>query len=342
MILDTASRFWYSCKRMLTHSRSATIRWFRHMVFGCLAGGLAGVPVVRGAAPDPAPAPARHAEATRESAPCQTPHFAVTHTLDDGAAAAMGDLLEGVRSRYERVCRNAGFAAHMPSRPLKWQCFDRADAFESYVQQEESALPIDERAFYSSRSDTVVLLLSPRGTSAQGQGRGIEPSDVRRISHEAAHQLAFSTGLQTRGVMYPFWISEGLAANLETPDLSEGGMGCDNPQRRVRLVDAYRHGRLCPLEDFLILNRAAGDDEKRIDLYAQAWGAFAFLFNRDPAAFRRYLYLMAQRPHGRRPADALEREIAGSFGAMTSVRGDWDRFLADVSRANPDGKPPTE
>ena len=42
---------------------------------------------------------------------------------------------------------------------------------------------------------------------------------VATIVHEATHQLAYNTGLQTRYAGNPMWVSEGIAVYFETPDL---------------------------------------------------------------------------------------------------------------------------
>jgi len=260
-----------------------------------------------------------------------TPHFRVTHTLDERAAVEVGQLLEALFARYQRTCHDAGLLTHAPAKPLQWRFFDRVEEFRSCVRQEESDLPLDEHAFYSSRSDSVALLRAFRGPPAPEQRGLLGALDVRRISHEAAHQLAYNTGLQMRGVMYPFWISEGLATSLETPRLEDGGLGRENRERCQRLVEARQHNRLCAFDDFITLTSTAGGDGRREDLYAEAWGAVCFLVNRDPAAFKRYLSLLAQRPHGQRPPGALRQEFIAAFGPVEELQPEWLRFLAGLS-----------
>ena len=178
--------------------------------------GLAGGAIGRGTgAPQQAAAPAPAGrvpafdclnEMQQRVAVRQTAHFAVAHAAGDTAAADLGVTLEAVFARYQHLCRAAGLIAREPARPLPWLCFDRPTAFQTYVSREESVLPIDERTFYSSRSDCVVLLQPPAAASPAPK-LVAEPQDLRRITHEAAHQLAFDTGLQARGVLYPFWVS---------------------------------------------------------------------------------------------------------------------------------------
>ena len=265
-----------------------------------------------------------------------TPHFAVAHAPDDGTAADLGNLLETLFDRYVGEGRAAGLGLRAPPKPLRWRCFDRPDVYREYVRREEGGLSDAGHAFYSSRSDCVVLLRRREDALTGTRDRTVGCPDLRRISHEAAHQWAFGTGLQTRGVLYPFWIAEGLAVNMERSSLTQGGLGRDNSYRCGQLIAARLHRRLAPLDDFVILTAATGDEQKLADLYAQAWGTVSFLFGRDPAAFRRYLCLLASRSPGQRPAAALRREFTASFGPIDALQPAWEVFLANISRPGAD------
>jgi len=141
--------------------------------------------------------------------------------------------------------------------------------------------------------------------------------------HEAAHQLACNSEHQTRGVMYPVWISIGLATHFET----DAGFSGDNPARRHRLASAYREGHLYPLVDFLVMDRMPEGEETSMDMYAQTWGFVRFLYERNNKAFRRDLYTLSQRPAGHRPIAALRKEFIISIDAMDRVQDSWVHFL---------------
>lgn len=152
---------------------------------------------------------------------------------------------------------------------------------------------------------------------------------VHCIPHEMAHQMAYRSGLQASGVMYPFWISEGLAANFET---LEQGFAGPNPDRQRRRMEDYRAGRLADLNEFILhALPPCHDKDASAAAYAQAWGLVRFLYHRDPVAFRRHLYTLACRPHGERPRAALQKEFGNAFGTMETVTRDWERFLHEVS-----------
>jgi hypothetical protein len=217
----------------------------------------------------------------------------------------------------------------VPAEPLEWLCTDDLAAYERLAGQCDTGLPADELSFYSARSNMVALLYGPRGVGG-GAGTGAFPvqAETWRLSHEVAHQLNFSTGLQARGVLYPFWVSEGLAMCFETPAVGEGGFAADNPARRDRLGRAHREGRLRPMAEFVLLTAPPAGDEARLDAYAEAWGMVQFLFRRDPRQFRRYLCALSLRPRGPRPAAALAAEFEADFGPTAALQAQWELHLA--------------
>jgi hypothetical protein len=261
-------------------------------------------------------------------------HFAVAHTLEPAAATDLSQLLEVLYSRYHEACRAAGFQPRPPTAPLPWLCIDDPVAYARYADQLPGGLPADSDSFYSACSNTVALLYgAPDESGKTTAGKALVGSETWRISHELAHQMCFNTGLQARGVLYPVWVSEGLAANFETHFPVAGGFAGSNPSRQRRLVAAYRQGRLRPLTRMVELIAPPPEGEACLDVYAQAWGLVQFLFQRDPSAFRCYLYTLALRPSGKRPAAALQAEFESAFGPTAELQQAWEGYLAKAAGA---------
>jgi hypothetical protein len=163
----------------------------------------------------------------------------------------------------------------------------------------------------------------------------LDAEHVTRASHEAAHQLSFNTGLLKRGVMYPFWVSEGLATNFEAgPDGAFGFRNANEP--RLRQLRAAAHAkRLIRIEEFVAVARISGDSTPAIseaDGYAEAWGVFRFLLSTRPGDLSRYLRSVSALEPGRRDAPTLRREFDAAFGSAERVAGEWAVFLDKVSR----------
>jgi hypothetical protein len=265
----------------------------------------------------------------------ETKHFVILHAHGERWATGMGAALERIYARFLPVSATAGFAVHAPTGPLTWLCFRDGDARDLYDAAFEGDGTPSFKSFYSSRTDQVLLLgpapLAEAGLSPEPTDPSARPpaTDAIRIAHEMAHQLSYHTGLQTRGVMYPLWVSEGLAMLYETALLSPDGFQADNPLRRVRLQEARDGRRLWPLKDFVTMTQSPADEETRSDFYAQAWGLANLMMRRDRPGFARYLALLGQLEGGRRPEAALAREFESAFGDPAAFDRAWQEYLAE-------------
>lgn len=147
------------------------------------------------------------------------------------------------------------------------------------------------------------------------------------VSHEAAHQLLFHTGVQRRDVPYPLWLAEGLATCFEGTDRDRREMGFqfDNPRRQEAMRDAMRADRLVPLKVLVMTDRMpGGEDEQAVrDFYAQACTFTTWLARQRPTELRKYLDTLRDgsfaMPTGRTPA------FEQVFGACDSVERSWLR-----------------
>lgn len=157
-------------------------------------------------------------------------------------------------------------------------------------------------------------------------------ANAAKTTHEAVHQLAFNTGLQSRTAMYPFWLTEGLATNFEAPNGAEGfGPFHDNPSRRMTLKDARDEGKLTPLSELVSMAGPRGEDPEQIaNQYAQVWGLFQFLFRKRHDAMQKYLQSLAKAPPGDRDEAALLKEFEDAFGPTAEVDAMWQRQLKQL------------
>lgn len=188
----------------------------------------------------------------------RTRNFAIEHSMPDAWAAEMGAHLERPAAEFYEQASPLGARPAPESvngAPLRWRFL---------VSAPESGPP-GLRSTYDSRHHAVIFLLTPRSGGVPSSGAPDAPDHTRgrhasrrrgdlfiRISHEMAHQLAFDCGLQTRGVMYPVWIGEGLATNFESPDDTALFLG-PNPSRQDRLARLVREGSLLPLTHLAVV-----------------------------------------------------------------------------------------
>lgn len=163
-----------------------------------------------------------------------------------------------------------------------------------------------ERTWYHNRLEAVAKL-----------------GNASKTVHEAVHQLAYNSGIQVVGRMYPFWVTEGLATNFETDDPSKPfGPMHDNLNRSRLLIEAHSQDRLMPLADFVALHQlpdSASQAESVAILYSQAWGTFRFLFRYKADQTRDYLRALAEAEPGPREAEQLRAEFIEAYGRIDTI-----------------------
>jgi hypothetical protein len=131
-------------------------------------------------------------------------------------------------------------------------------------------------------------------------------------------------------VMYPVWISEGMAINFETGKALSAAAAQSGP-RRMRLLESSAQGRLIPLEQFATMAQFRPDQGYDLrDTYAQAGGFFHFLLTRRPEALKGYLEQMKKCEPGRRDAEQLLAEFTHAFGPTPALTVDWLAYLKDL------------
>ena len=160
----------------------------------------------------------------------------------------------------------------------------------------------------------------------------VERANAAKTTHEAVHQLAFNSGLQKRGVAYPFWMVEGLATNFESRDLNRPfGLGVDNPTRRTMLRRAAQRGELVPLGQLVVIVKPAKQSNaQRNTLYAQAWGLFRYLFERRRPQLLQLFRFHATVHGGQVGPEALRQAFADAFGPLEAVEAGWTRYVAGL------------
>ncbi len=126
-----------------------------------------------------------------------------------------------------------------------------------------------------------------------------ERSDIKVVTHEAAHQLAGNTGLLPRHVRIPSWVHEGLATYFETPAESTwSGVGSVNHDR-LMMYQALAEDTVHSNIDFIATDQIfllAGSHGTKLHAYAQAWALTHFLMENHFEELLKYYALLSQMP----------------------------------------------
>jgi hypothetical protein len=282
----------------------------------------------------------------------KTDHFEVLYRNSDASADIVNDTGKMLEKAFDEFCtgfKDAGFKLNSVSHPLSWVVFDNSLQYRDFARVADGMANTYLESYYSAGNNHVVLMqvattlgrtgrfssesaerarmAGVSGMDKQPEGRDLGSGgmlDIRHAVHEAAHQLAFNTGLQTRGVYYPMWVSEGLATNFEADSIRDIGLAGENAPRQRQLLKAYEAGRLMRLRDFATLVQIPPDKaDSANDLYAQSWALFRFLYKTRRAELQNYMTTLARLAPEPRDENTMYREFTAAFGQMSQLEKAW-------------------
>ena len=281
-----------------------------------------------------------------------TEHFVLFHEPGACYVAGACRTLEYAYEYFYDVFSKAGFDLSRSKDRLVWICFPRKSGFSRYALLAEGMDLSWLDGYYSTLTNRVAVVQGDQKARRLEEavplsGSGPEPVvgadrslregvlamaagqqfDVTRLTHEVAHQLSFNSGIQKRGVMYPLWISEGLATNFEFDGTSSAGLEHCNTARCNGLLEAHAAGGLVPLRQFVVQTTVSTDLHVGRRYYAQAWGFFQFILAEHPESLRICLQLAAKNHPDHRDATTMLAEFTEAFGAPDALEESWKAFL---------------
>ena len=178
--------------------------------------------------------------------------------------------------------------------------------------------------YYCDRSNRIWIHTAPPTA-------GRLPLDATvTLRHEAAHQLAFNTGIHPRFGTTPLWVAEGLAVLFEMPSASAAVGAEASPTDHqvadrlavVRVTDKLSR-RSIGLQSLIDHDR---DFQRTPDAaYSQSASLTRFLVARHVVRYLRYLKCIASRPHfSRYRTTARRADFESSFGAdLARLETSW-------------------
>lgn len=284
-----------------------------------------------------------------------TDHFLVAFTSDAyrERAQRQGQLLESTYNAFYGAFLPHDFGVGPTSRRLVCLYFDDKDDYLHYAKRVDRVDMSWTVAYYSARTNRIAFYRYGRAEADDARNKSTTRDDLygnaaaddthaagdQRVAlasatHEAAHQLAFNSGLQKRGVMYPLWVSEGLATNFELQHADgELGPAADNASRRERLVRLKQDEELQPLSTFVWITRPPTGDAVATDAaYAQSWGLFRFLYEKHRTALSNYLATVRELPRGGRDRYTLRGEFTDAFGPIAAIESEWHAWIDELGQ----------
>jgi len=287
-----------------------------------------------------------------------TEHFAIIHDTGANYVSGTSRTLEHAYKQFYEAFSLAGFDLARSTDRLVWICFPQQSKFDEYALRVEGTDLSWLDGYYSTLTNRVAVVEpSPRLLQRDKADAPLKPGnwvnlvantqrheevlpmsaadsqmDVARLTHELAHQLAFNSGLQKRGIMYPFWVSEGLATNFEFDWLAGPGLADCSTARHDCLIKTHAAGNLVPLEQFVVQTKVPASASRSRRYYAQAWAFFQYLLTERGESLRSYLHRLSSLSPGQRTPKVLLREFTDSFGSLDEIESSWNAFLDRQAR----------
>ena len=252
-----------------------------------------------------------------------TSHYLVVHPSRPRDLWA--NRFESLFRSFELYFGSRGLVSASPKFPLVAIVFSNRPAFVAHARRTGAKLPDSAIGYYSPRSNRILMY-----DQSASQSDHDWHHHAKTIIHEAAHQMAYNTGVHQRSAPPPRWCSEGLASMFEAQGVWDRRHHRDRSARINRpQLDRFQRSltdrRPNSLSRFLMNDRAFFEDSECF--YAESWALTFFLAETQPKNYTKYLQVTASRKplSGYGPSERIE-DFVEIFGR------DLDLFEAHYLR----------
>lgn len=280
----------------------------------------------------------------------ESKHYVVVFNTTDKYAKWCSSLLERLQKGFLAFWKKRGCKVRAPKRPLAVLIFNNKASYINYAKAELGASAGNAIGYYSFQTNRIAMydLTGSQALRREVTNRGSmkdisallqKPKAlplVATIIHEATHQIAFNCGLQKRYVDNPIWLSEGMAAYFETPDLSSNrswsGTDKVNYDRWNRFRKNVRAGKAANLKTLIATDDRLRNPRTAVDGYAEAWAWNYFLIKWHSKQYVKYLKMLADKPL-LTPADPATRisEFKEHFGEdLNALEQEFVRRMSKI------------
>ncbi len=276
-----------------------------------------------------------------------TPHYVLCYDTSRQYALWTSSLLERLYRAFVNYWEGEGIKLREPEFPLVVLVFAERKTYDQMSREDLPGGAGNIIGYYSLRSNRINTFdltgaEAFRGAGNRGSLREInemlsQPAAVPLVAtivHEATHQIAFNSGLQTRYSDIPLWLCEGMAVYFEAPDLASKsgwrGIGKVNYPR----LDTFRRNlgnwQNNTLKNLVSDNRRLRDPRQASDAYADAWALNYYLIKYQPKSYAAYLKALSQKPPLQEDSPATRlAEFSEYFGEPQQFEQD---FLKQMGR----------
>lgn len=275
-----------------------------------------------------------------------TKHYLICYGTSEAYAEWCGALFERLYGAFTNYWTQRDIELKEPEFPLVAVVFPDRNSFEKYARPELGDAVGNVIGYYSFKTNLMTMydltgiealrMPGSKGSSADITRMLSQPKAERTVAtvvHEATHQIAFNTGLQTRYADNPLWVSEGLAIYFESPDLKSrkgwrniGGINRFQLQRFARYAATRQ-----PVNSLKMLvtdDRRLRDPQTSGDCYAESWALNYYLIRARTKQYQAYLKMLSEKPVAvwDEPEERL-KAFTEHFGDLADLDRDFMRYM---------------
>lgn len=212
----------------------------------------------------------------------RTKNYVILYNTPDNYVRWVGGLFESLHRGFHAFFKNQGWQLNQPEFPLVALVFADRASFDAYAKPELGEASGSVIGYYNLETNRMTTFHVPNAER-----------NVATIIHEATHQLAYNTGLQTRFADNPMWVSEGLAVFFESPNFATPsgwrGVGRVNQLNLARFRKFLPHRSADSLATLLCDDSRFRHGSTAGEAYAEAWALTYFLLKTRKKAYVEYL-----------------------------------------------------
>ena len=217
----------------------------------------------------------------------RTKNYVIAHNTLPNYVRWVGTLFDSLHRGFHQYFKKQSWPLEKPDFPLVAIVFADRASFETYAREELGQASQTVIGYYNLETNRMITFYVPDAER-----------NVATLVHEATHQLAYNTGLQTRFADNPMWVSEGLAVFFESPNFNNPsgwqGAGRVNRVNLLRFHDYVPRRSPTSLATLLSEDDRFRDPATAADAYSEAWAFTYFLMRTQKKEYIDFLKELSQ------------------------------------------------
>ncbi len=283
----------------------------------------------------------------------QTRRFIVLSDSKPRWSQDQAALLERTYHQFHRFTRRLGIRPRPVRHKLVCVLFQEYYDYRQFARANDGVTADWISGYYSPKHDRVVFynietnpeyaevmdevkagaVLVRGGTERSGAAARSRLRDeyakaaIATVVHEAVHQLAFHTRIQSPQIQNPLWLSEGLATAFETARARESfGPGRDYRLRKEQFRELLHDDKLIPLRKLVTYAQMPDNDDDTIAaVYHESYALVTWAARYRRTDLRKFMEALRSESPGRPTPQRHLQLFEAAFGDVDRLERLWRR-----------------